>query len=432
MIQFPTQKINPFHATVLYNAEARINILDGSVRSGKTIDAIFKFVMQIGLYPKQNGLYLITGKTMDAIERNILIPISGWLPSHVFRYSKAGRYAIFSNNDYDIKIHLIGANDEKSESKIRGSTIFIALCDELTLYPESFFRMLDRGLSLDNSILIGTTNPDNPKHWLKVNYIDRKHELDLFYQKFTIYDNPYLSKSVIKNLEKNFTGLWKKRFIFGEWVASSGSVYGDSFNEDIHVIDTSIFLEKCIKYYVSIDYGINNPCTFGFFGKSGGGVIYLFAEYYWDSNSPECQRQKGVNEYLKDLNKFIEQNLPKNKKLNKIFVDPSALDFINLINNDKQISSKAVIVKDNKVVGKGKNSVLSGIQLVTDYFIKNKFFIDKKAKHSISETISYSWDDKAIEDKPKKYDDHTCDMIRYLIASTHHIINSSKIIMSKR
>lgn len=54
-----------------------------------------------------------------------------------------------------------GANDARSESKIRGMTLQGAYCDELTQFPEDFFAMLLSRLRVPGAKLIATTNPDS-------------------------------------------------------------------------------------------------------------------------------------------------------------------------------------------------------------------------------------------------------------------------------
>ena len=62
---------------------------------------------------------------------------------------------------------VIGAKDEGSERYIRGLTVGVALCDEVSLMPQSFFQMLLSRMSPEGARLYGTTNPDSPYHWLE-------------------------------------------------------------------------------------------------------------------------------------------------------------------------------------------------------------------------------------------------------------------------
>ena len=52
------------------NSNAFINIAHGSVRSGKTIAATWRFLLHIG--ELEYDEFMISGKTRDTIERNVI------------------------------------------------------------------------------------------------------------------------------------------------------------------------------------------------------------------------------------------------------------------------------------------------------------------------------------------------------------------------
>lgn len=136
----------------------RINLLEGSVRSGKTWISMIMWGFWVASAP-ENGAYLMAGKTLTTMRRNVLEPMCGLFGS-CFTYSlskKEGRL-------FGRKIYLEGASNAQAESKIRGMTLNGAYCDELSLFPEDFFAMLLSRLSVSGAKLIATTNPDNPGH----------------------------------------------------------------------------------------------------------------------------------------------------------------------------------------------------------------------------------------------------------------------------
>lgn len=62
------------------------------------------------------------------------------------------------------------------------------------------------------------------------------------------------------------------------------------------------------------------------------------------------------------------------------------------------------------------NTVLDGIQTVSNRFQNNELYICDDNTNSLQELVSYVWDEKAAErgeDKPIKQNDHTCDARRY-------------------
>ena len=121
--------------------------------------------------------------------------------------------------------------DERSEQKIRGGTFSRIYGDELTLWPASFFRMALTRMSTEGAKLGGTTNPDAPRHWLKAEFMDREDELDLRSFHFTFADNPSLGPTYLDRMEKEFTGIWYKRFVKGLWVIAEGAIW-DAYDSE--------------------------------------------------------------------------------------------------------------------------------------------------------------------------------------------------------
>lgn len=198
----------------------RINLLEGSVRSGKTWISLVLWAFWVASMPKGNS-YLMVAKTLTSLRRNCLDLLEELVGKSNFSYSisqKEGRL-------FGRKIYLEGVNDVRAESKIRGMTLQGAYCDEVTLFTEEFFSMLLSRLSQEGAKLFATTNPDNPAHWLKTNYMDRRKELNMLVMKFLIDDNPYLPLEYLQELKKEYTGVFYNRLILGEWVIAEGLVY---------------------------------------------------------------------------------------------------------------------------------------------------------------------------------------------------------------
>jgi len=378
---------------VIANATARLNILDGSVRSGKTIASLVAWIMFVAEAPP--GELLMVGKTERTLKRNVLDPLEQMVGSKYFKLNRgAGEAMLFGR-----RIYLAGANDERAEGKIRGMTLVGAYSDEITLWPESFFTMLLSRLSVPGARLIGTTNPDSPYHWLNKNYLERSGQINLKRWHFQLDDNLSLDPAFVEELKKEYVGLWYKRFILGLWVQAEGAVY-DMWDESKHVKPAPANLKRFI---VGIDYGTSNPCTFGLYGWNDDSkpVVYLVREYWYDSK--EAGRQKTDAEYADDFEEWLGDI-----KTEAIYVDPSAASFI------AELRKRGYRVKD------ADNDVMDGIRFVASMLTQERFFIDPSCKHTIQEFNSYVWDPKAQlrgEDKPLKQNDHCMDRNRYALFS---------------
>jgi PBSX family phage terminase large subunit len=206
-----TQKLFKKQLDFCHKATARQNILTGAVSSGKTYGSIWKWLSWLKNEAPQKGAFLMTGKTERTLQRNILDPIVEMLGTKRFKINKGSGEAGF----YGRKIYLAGANDERAHEKIRGLTLAGAYGDELTLWPESYYKMLLSRLRIKGARLYGTTNPDSPNHWLKVEFLEREGEINLRQFHFAIDDNVTLDTEYVDSIKKEYVGLWYKRFILG-------------------------------------------------------------------------------------------------------------------------------------------------------------------------------------------------------------------------
>ncbi|WP_052335731.1 PBSX family phage terminase large subunit [Faecalispora jeddahensis] len=370
------------------NKLRRINLLEGSVRSGKTWISLVMWAFWVATMPK-DGNYLMVAKTLTSLRRNCLDLLQELVGTKHFTYSlskKEGRL-------FGRLIYLEGVNDARAESKIRGMTLQGAYCDELTLFTEDFFSMLLSRLSCPGAKLIATTNPDSPMHWLKAKYMDRASELNMLILKFLIDDNTFLDQEYVENLKKEYVGVFYDRFIRGLWVVAEGLIYADVANGQGIVEPEN---RQYVKRYISIDYGTLNPFSAGLYGLCKG-VWYRYDEYYYSGR--EEQRQLTDSEYYAELEKLAGK-----QHVEAVVIDPSAASMI------------AEIKKHGRFrVIKANNEVVDGIRETAKAFSRGQLKVTRNCSGAITEFSSYRWDDKKQEDKPIKENDHAMDEIRYFV-----------------
>jgi len=388
-----TIKLSPKQQKSLKEATGRINLWCGAVRSGKSYISLWALIDMCHRAPP--GRLIIVGRTNDTIKRNIIDEILNF-PGIKARYYPGKRELHMQGRI----IYCIGANDERSESKIRGPTFSGAYVDEVTLIPEAFFKMLLSRLSRDGSYLIGTTNPDSPFHWLKKDFIDRAEDLGINVFNFRMEDNPSLSPDYVDALKKEYRGLWYKRFIEGQWCLAEGSVY-DFFDETFHAIDTAPTYAK--YYIVGVDYGTTNPCAFVLLGFNDEvpTKIWVEKEYYFNSSDEGFQKTDA--EYASDFFEFLGDYPVK-----CVYIDPSAASF----RLELKRRSQLLTIKD------AKNDVLDGIRVVSLRLATGDLKVLKCCRNLIKEFQSYVWNPKKSEkgmDEPTKAFDHCLDALRYAV-----------------
>lgn len=375
------------------NQLRRINVLEGSVRSGKTWVSLVLWAFWVKTMPEA-GLYLMAAKSLTTLKRNCLLPMQDLVGESNFTFSASKKEGwLFGRH-----IILEGANDIRSEGKIRGVTLQGAYCDELTQLPEDFFTMLLSRLSEPGAKLIATTNPDTPFHWLKTNYIDRAGELDFLDVKFLIDDNTTLPADYVENIKREYTGVFYERFILGRWTVAEGMIYPDYRSALAEPPE-----DKATEYIVSIDYGTQNAFAALLWEKHGA-TWYAAREYYYSGR--ETGVQKTDEQYAEDLDRWLRDITPEAQI--RTIIDPSAASFITLLRQRKH--RYKVIAADNAVV--------DGIRETATAMHTGLIKISPALKSWRKEAESYVWDDDPAEDRPVKENDHAMDAMRYFVKTT--------------
>lgn len=365
-------------------------IAEGAIRAGKTVAMIDSFLMWSITNHKEQS-FIIAGKSIGALKRNVLKPMFEILNAKgiPYKYHRSEHYVQVGSNIY----YCFGANNESSQDVLQGLTAAGAYLDEVALMPKSFVDQAIGRCSVDGSRYFFNCNPAGPYHWFKTEFIDQAKEKRALILHFTMDDNLSLSERVKERFKRMFSGVFYKRYILGLWVMAEGVIY-DMFNESIHKVKTEP--REYAKYYISCDYGTQNPMAFGMWGYYD--KWYKVKEYHYDGRKKAIQ--KTDQEYLDDLNEFAD-GLCKT-----IIVDPSASSFITLLK------------KNGWKVIKAKNDVVDGIRNVSTALNQELIAYNDVCKETFREFSSYVWDEKAIErgeDKPKKENDHQMDSDRYFV-----------------
>jgi len=385
---------------------ARITVLEGAVRSGKTFATNLRFFKMVADAPP-SGLILITGRTLQTIERNILEPMAdpalfGPLAATVTHTRGASTARIMGR-----EVHLIGASDARAEGKLRGLTACLALADEATLMPEDFWVQLLARLSVPGAKLLATTNPASPRHWLKRKFLDRAHvtDLNLTSYHFTLDDNPSLTPDYIAALKAANTGLFYKRNVEGLWVAAEGAVYGD-FDPDIHTVPATDLPPMDRVLAAGVDYGDNHPTRGVLLGLAMTPTPTLYVLDEWAPGA-----QVMADRSLAFRTWLAHQDEPAWRTPEWVVVDSAALAFKNQLFYDGVMN----------VMNSDKESVTDGIRTVASLLSTGRLIIVDTCHHLIDELPSYAWDPKATErgkDAPIKEGDDSIDALRYSVHST--------------
>lgn len=364
-------------------------ICDGAVRSGKTSIMTVSFI-DWAMREFSGQCFGICGKTVDSTIKNIITPyvtLSYARERYALKWKKSDKVLEVRYGAKTNYFEVFGGKDESSFMLIQGRTFAGVLLDEVALMPENFVNQALARCSVDGAKLWFSCNPESPQHWFYQNWIKKHKDRNALYLRFTMKDNPSLSKKTLERYENMYTGVFYQRYILGEWVIAEGLVY--DFGKD-NIVDD---IPQNGEYYISIDYGTQNPFSAGLWCVLGDKAIRI-KEYYYNGRKKGIQRTD--EEYCDDI-----EELAKGYNIKQIIVDPSAASFI------------ASLRKRGFYIRKANNDVLDGIRRTAVYLKNGNIKIHRSCVDSIAEFGLYRWDEKATLDTVIKENDHAMDDIRY-------------------
>ena len=355
----------------LISTDKRICVFQGSSRASKTYNILIYWIYV--LLQEDNKVLSIVRKTLPALKGSVLRDLKQILID----------FGVFNPEDwhsvdgyYQLGTNLIEWFSVDDETKLRGRKrdyLFINEATEVTYdeYIQLALRTSDR--------IVIDLNPSLWNSWI----YDLENEPDVFYTVVTYKDNPFLSQSLIDEIEKlkhRDQNLWR---VFGE--GQKGVPTRVVFNHQQYYSELPPSA-KLLGY--GVDFGYNDPTT--------------LVKVYRDKDNIYCEELL----YLK--NTTIPDLVYKIKDLGINLTD----DFICDSANPQAISEMSRAGINAKPVK--KDTILSGI----DQIKRSNFFIHSNSQNLIQELNSYVWkNDKNGNnlDEPEDRNNHLIDAIRYVL-----------------
>lgn len=370
----------------------KILVASGAKRAGKTFVFILLFLMQISKYENQGLSFIIGGATQASIRRNILDDMEAILGKEL-KLDKSNAIKVFGN-----KVYCFDGAQSDSWKKARGFTAAGALLNEGTALHDMFVKEVISRCSYAGARVLIDTNPENPAHSVKKDYIDNSGQrldngrINIQAFNFTLFDNDRLDPEYVESIvAATPSGMFTDRDIYGLWVSAEGVIYKD-FNKSIHYISASEFEEiepTITKWFAGVDWGYEHSGSIVVIGKTQDGTCYLVEEHakqheeidYW------VKVAKDVKERYGNILFYCDSARPEH-------VQRFRREKLKAINADKK--------------------VVAGIEEVARLYKLKKFFIVREnVKLFDDEIYTYVWNGRTGE--PVKENDDVQDAIRYAI-----------------
>ena len=376
----------------------KIMVASGAKRAGKTYIMDIAFLKHMRAYKDKGVSFIIGGATSATIRRNILNDLEDMLGMDI-KLNKEQGFELWGN-----MIYCFGGSNADSWKAVRGFTVAGAFLNEGTALHDTFIKEVISRCSYAGARVFIDTNPENPMHPVKTDYIDKSGQklndgrLNIISFDFTLYDNTFLPHDYIESIEKATpSGMFFERDVLGMWVAAEGIVYRD-FNPKIHLIDRIPENERVIKYIGGIDFGFEHYGSIVVLAKCSSGKYYLVEEIAEQHKYIDWWKEKALELQNKYYGITFYCDTARTEHISKLRQSPSI---------NARYAEKAVI--------EGIERVGSLLKQGSLFFLKDKF------KKGLQEMYLYTWNDKLGKEDIKKENDDVLDALRYAIFSEYKL-----------
>lgn len=361
------------------------------------------------------GLNFITGVSKETIRRNIIEPLQEIYDDKVVTDINSQNIA----NIFGEKVYCIGADNVGRVRRFRGPRVKYLYIDEAYDINEQVFQLLKSRLSFEYSTCDFAGNPQGKNHWFE-KFINR-NDIDIYLQRYTIFDNPFLPKEYVKQLCIEYEGtVFYDRYILGNACNAEGIIYR------LFADKTSEFLvdkvkEQLLIVTIGIDYGAGSSNT----KFVATGITYGFQQVYVLDEmdiSEVYDPEQLYNLFVKFYKKVYEEY----GMCQYAFCDYGALGNVITLGLIKECARQRLPVKvEDCVKGKIKDRIFLSSSLMAQRRLK----IIRKNARIISAFEEAMWNPK-VEDE--RLDDGTTDIDS--LDAFEYSINSfyEQLIRSKR
>lgn len=377
-----------------------IMINHGAVRAGKTQldnDLFLKELLRVKENAKRSGvkkpMYILGATSAGSLYTNVLKELEDKYDL-TFRFDKHGNFTLFG-----VYVVTTFTGSIAGLRAIRGMTSFGAYINEASLANKEVFDEIIKRCSGLGARIICDTNPDNPNHWLKVDYINKADGSKILANHFTIFDNSFLNQRYIDNLIASTPdGMFTERGIYGLWTVAEGAIYAD-YDKSIHEVDN---LPEMIRYFAGIDWGYDHFGSIVIIGEDSHHNYYLV---------------DGIAEQYKEIDWWVDRANEFKERYGNItfWADSARPEHVYRLKRDGINARNA------------RKEVIAGIESVAKLFKEKRLSIKRGViPRFFDEIYQYKWKPNSTKDEPLKEYDDVLDALRYAIHTQMVVDNQSQ------
>lgn len=375
----------------VWNRDFFICGLHGAKRSGKTVinnDVFISELIRVREIADEMGIdepmYILAGTSSTSIQNNILQELYNKYDFEP-KYDKHGSF-VFKG----VKVVQVYTGSISGLKRARGFTAYGAYVNEASLANEEVFKEIISRCSGEGARIIWDSNPDNPNHWLRKDYINKGDDSIVDFH-FQLDDNTFISERYRNSIKAATpTGKFYDRDILGLWTVAEGAIYSD-FDKGVHVIDKPH--HDIVEYYAGVDWGYDHYGSIVILGEDEAGNTYIL---------------DGIAEQYKEIDWWVERA----KEFQAIYGD------MMFYADSARPEHVARFKRDKLRTVNADKSVIAGIEEVAKRFKEESLFYIKGSLPRFEDEIyNYRWKPNSTKDEPIKEFDDVLDAIRYAIYS---------------
>jgi PBSX family phage terminase large subunit len=393
----------------------------GGYGSGKSKASLQEYFIRCLENPKGTGL--VTAPTLQLLKRTTIKTLLNEIipPPLVESYNKTDGEIHLANG---FTIFTIPSDDDEKLRSINAGLIHIEEASGInrTIYDQLLTRM--REPFVKNRAMFVCSNPE--LGWIKDVLVDNDKRRDPLHPEHEDYNqditvfiwatklNKFLPPNFIEMNSKGKPDWWRRKYLEGSFEAAEGAVYPNFAKTIIQPFPVS---DKTDKYgipltwerVIGMDHGLRNPTSlvFGAIDPDKAEVI-IYNEYY-KANTLVPGHVKAIKPLLEEI---------AHGRLRFIKADPSTRNKTDPINGK---SVQGLYQEYGIYLSEANNNVETGILRVNSYIERGKLKVYSTCINTVREHLRYTFpeitmdNDKNLDEKPVKKDDHSCDALRYMM-----------------
>jgi PBSX family phage terminase large subunit len=388
----------------------RFSVLEGAIRTGKSYVAVTKTIQYLienmDVDSNEKRLMVFGGSTQGTVQRNILGIFFGILNEYfkTVKYHYNEKWGKIEIGNFDI--YILGYATIRTSSIILGSTIQYALLDEVNFCSIDDLNVILDRLSLPNSKMVCTLNPQGPNHVIYKDFIDNEDlNQDLKHYHYTLEkDAVNLDPEYVKSLYRRYPvgSVNYRTKILGLRGAELNSIYGE-------YVRSSTFISEIPElpiWAVGIDIGWSSTTAITLVNMSVDKKEIKKAVVAKEVNLSGKETDITIDKIKDEVLRLVKYvNVNYNTGVSVCIPH----DGLSLFNELKKYTRKYVF-KPYSI----KPDTYDAIEQVRDLFHRRVLLINKQCQHTIDSIYSYAFKENANGEYvvDKLSNDHFCDSFR--------------------